>query len=144
VAALTAAAVAARMDRQLALYEESRRFEYVVAELALRWRIAPANVMLAQIDRVMTVASLSTVTLGLLPLTSDAWHEHGFVIMDDPLDGDPLVHVETMTRGITITDPEEVGEYRDTFRRLQAASLTGAEATELLLQIRADLQGSDR
>ena len=137
-----AAAVAARMDRQLALYEESRRFEYVIAEAALRWRIAPANVMLAQIDRVIAVASLSTVTLGLLPLTSDAWHEHGFVIMDDPVDGDPLVHVETMTRGITITDPEEVGQYRDTFRRVQASALTGDDANDLLLQIRAELQGS--
>jgi len=100
--------------------------------------------MLAQIDRVMAVAGLSTVTLGLLPLTSDAWHEHGFVIMDDPVDGDPLVHVETMTRGITITDAQEVGEYRDMFRRVQASALTGAEATELLLEIRGDLQGSGR
>ena len=66
-----AAAIAARMDRQIALYEESRRFEFVIGESALRWRIAPANVMLAQIDRVMAVAGLSTVTLGLLPLTSD-------------------------------------------------------------------------
>lgn len=139
-----AAAVAARMDRQLALYEESRRFEFVIAEAALRWRIAPANVMLAQIDRVMTVATLSTVTLGVLPLTSDAWHEHDFVILDDPLDGDPLVHVETMTRGITITDPEEVGEYRDMFRRVQASALTGPEAAELLQEIRSDLQGPDR
>jgi transcriptional regulator with XRE-family HTH domain len=139
-----AAAIAARMDRQIALYEESRRFEFVVAEAALRWRIAPANVMLAQIDRVMAVAGISTVSLGLLPLTSDAWHEHGFVILDDPVDGDPLAHVETMTRAITITDPEEVGEYRDMFRRVQASALTGAEATELLLRIRAELQGSGR
>jgi transcriptional regulator with XRE-family HTH domain len=139
-----AAAIAARMDRQLALYEESRRFEFVVGEAALRWRIAPANVMLAQIDRVIAVAGISTVSLGLLPLTSDAWHEHGFVILDDPVDGDPLVHIETMTRAITITDAQEVGEYRDMFRRVQASALTGPEAAELLLEIRSDLQGSDR
>ena len=139
-----AAAIAARMDRQVALYEESKRFEFVVAEAALRWRVAPASVMLAQIDRVMAVAGLSAVTLGLLPLTSDAWHEHDFVILDDPVDGDPLVHVETMTRAITIADPEEVGEYRDAFRRLQASALTGVEATELLLQIRAELLSADR
>src|SRR5439155_5602813 len=73
-----AAAIAARMDRQIVLYEESRRFEFVVAEAALRWRVAPVSVMLAQIDRVMAVAGLGAVTLGVLPLTSDAWHEHGF------------------------------------------------------------------
>jgi transcriptional regulator with XRE-family HTH domain len=138
------AAIAARMDRQLALYEESRRFEFVIGEAALRWHIAPANVMLAQIDRVMTVATLSTVTLGLLPLTSNAWHEHGFNVMDDPVDGDPLVGIETMTRAITITDAQEVGEYRDMFRRVQAAALAGAEATDLLLEIRGDLQSPDR
>jgi transcriptional regulator with XRE-family HTH domain len=134
-----AAAIAARMDRQIALYEESKRFEFVVAEAALRWRVAPANVMLAQIDRVMAVAGLSTVTLGVLPLSSDAWHEHDFGILEDPVDGDPLVRIETMTRAVTITDPEEVGEYRDTFRRLQAAALTGPEATDLLQQIRGEL-----
>jgi transcriptional regulator with XRE-family HTH domain len=138
------AAIAARMDRQLALYEESRRFEFVIGEAALRWHIAPANVMLAQIDRVMTVATLSTVTLGLLPLSSNAWHEHGFNVMDDPVDGDPLVGIETMTRAITITDAQEVGEYRDMFRRVQASALTGAEATDLLLEIRGDLQSPDR
>jgi DNA-binding XRE family transcriptional regulator len=138
------AAIAARMDRQLALYEESRRFEFVIGEAALRWHIAPANVMLAQIDRVMTVATLSTVTLGLLPLSSNAWHEHGFNVMDDPVDGDPLVGIETMTRAITITDAQEVGEYRDMFRRVQAAALAGAEATDLLLEIRGDLQSPDR
>jgi len=139
-----AGAIAARMDRQIALYEESRRFEFVIAETALRWRIAPANVMLAQIDRVIAVAGISTVSLGVLPLTSDAWHEHGFVILDDLVDGDPLVHVETMTRAITITDAQEVGEYRDMFRRVQASALTGPEAAELLLDIRSDLQGPDR
>jgi hypothetical protein len=64
--------------------------------------------------------------------------------MDDPVDGDPLVGIETMTRAITITDAQEVGEYRDMFRRVQASALTGAEATDLLLEIRGDLQSPDR
>ena len=43
-------------------------------------------------------------------------------------DGEPGVHVETLTRGLTITDPADVAAYKDAFAELRALAVTGDEA----------------
>src|SRR5262249_13413296 len=55
------AAVASRMERQAILYDEGRRLEFVIAEAALRWRVGPAPVMRAQLDRIASLATLASV-----------------------------------------------------------------------------------
>ncbi|MGH3903931.1 MAG: helix-turn-helix domain-containing protein [Pseudonocardiaceae bacterium] len=136
-----AAAVAARMDRQLVLYEETTRVEFVIAEAALRWRIGPPKVMIAQLDRITALAGLETVTVGLIPLDAqvDTWHEHGFNLVDGRAEDDPVVHIETQTSQVTTTDPAEVAFYRQAFARLRQAAVHGPEAEELLRQIREGL-----
>ena len=47
-----AAAVAGRLNRQAILHDESVHLEFVLAEVALRWPIAPPSVMRAQLDRI--------------------------------------------------------------------------------------------
>jgi transcriptional regulator with XRE-family HTH domain len=47
-----AGAVAARMSRQEILFDEDRRFEFLVTEGALRWRLGPPKLLLTQLDRV--------------------------------------------------------------------------------------------
>ncbi len=140
-AAEIAAAVAARMDRQLLLYEGTTRFEIVIAEAALRWRVGPPHVMLAQLDRITALAGLDTVQLGVIPLNIqvDSWHEHAFVVQDDRLDDDPAVTIETQTSQVTTTDPAEVAFYRDAFARLREAALYEPEVDELLRRIREGL-----
>lgn len=136
-----AAAVAARMDRQLVLYEGKTRFEFVIAEAALRWRVGPPLVMLAQLDRVTALAGLDNVQIVVIPLDTevDAWHEHGFTLLADRPDDDPVVHIETQTSAVTTTDPDEVAFYRHAFARLQEAALHGREADALLRRVRDDL-----
>ncbi|MGQ0775322.1 MAG: helix-turn-helix domain-containing protein [Pseudonocardiales bacterium] len=136
-----AAAVAARMDRQLLLYEGTRRFEFVIAEAALRWRVGPPYVMLAQLDRITAVASLDSVDVRVIPLDTelDAWHEHEFNLKDDRTDDDPVVTVETQTSQVTTIDPTEVAFYREAFARLREAALHGPEADELVRRIRDGL-----
>ena len=56
-----AAAVAARIERQQALYQPGKRFEFLITEAALRLRVGPAHVVRGQVDRIMTVMSLDTV-----------------------------------------------------------------------------------
>ncbi len=136
-----AAAVAARVDRQLLLYEGTARFEFVITEAALRWRVGLPHVMLAQLDRITAIASLDSVDVRAIPLDIelDTWHEHGFNLKDDHGDDDPVVTVETQTSQVTTTDPAEVAFYRDAFARLQEAALHGPEADTLLRRIREGL-----
>jgi len=130
-----AAAVAARMDRQVILYEETRHFEFVMAGAALYWRPGPPTLMRAQLDRVSTIAALSNVTVGVIPLSTEvtAWCDHGFNILDDRGDGkDPVVHVETLTTPVNVTDPDDVAAYQDVFSHLRAVAVTGADAQQLI------------
>ncbi|MGH3936579.1 MAG: helix-turn-helix domain-containing protein [Pseudonocardiaceae bacterium] len=140
-AADIAAAVAGRMDRQLALYKGITRFEFVITEAALRWWVGPPNVMLAQLDRITALIGLDSVHVGVIPLDMEVgvWHEHGFAVFDDRPDDDPVVTVETQTTQVTTTDPAEVAFYRDAFARLREAALQGAEADALLHRIRDGL-----
>jgi Domain of unknown function (DUF5753) len=62
------AAVAVRMQRQTILYDQDKRFEFIVTEGALRWRPGPAKLMRAQLDRLASLASLPNVTLNLVGL----------------------------------------------------------------------------
>jgi transcriptional regulator with XRE-family HTH domain len=136
-----AAAVAARMNRQVILYDESKHLEFVLAEAALRWRLGPPSLMRAQMDRIITLSALGNVAIGIIPETAEAseWHDHGFNILDDCGDaGDAVVHVETLTSGLTITDPTDVAAYRDTFARLRGLAVTGDNARALLQQVLAD------
>ncbi|MGH3897693.1 MAG: helix-turn-helix domain-containing protein [Pseudonocardiaceae bacterium] len=136
-----AAAVAARVDRQLLLYEGTARFEFVVTEAALRWRVGPRHVMLAQVDRITALVSLDSVDVRVIPLDIelDTWHEHGFNLKDDCPADDPVVTVETQTRQVTTTDPAEVRFYRDAFVRLREAALHGPAADALVRRIREGL-----
>ncbi|HEY6423686.1 MAG TPA: helix-turn-helix transcriptional regulator [Pseudonocardiaceae bacterium] len=136
-----AAAVAGRMDRQLALYEGATRYEFVITEAALRWWVGPPKVMLAQLDRITALAELNSVQVGVIPLDTEvgAWHEHGFAVFEDRPDDDPAVTIETQTSQVTTTDPLEVAFYRDAFVRLREVALHGPEADALLRRIREGL-----
>jgi len=130
-----AAGVAARMARQVILYEESGRFEFVMTSASLYWRPGPVSMMRAQLDRVSTIAALGNVTVGIIPLGTEvtAWCDHGFDIFDDRGEaGLPVVHVENLTSALNVEDPEDVAAYRDAFSRLREAAVTGEEARHLI------------
>jgi transcriptional regulator with XRE-family HTH domain len=137
-------AVAARMNRQAILYSEDKRFEFVLTEAGLRWRLGPPELMLAQLDRVGTAATLPNVSLGIVPLGAEVpvWHSHGFVAFDDRRGG-PVVHVETLTSAVNVRSPDDVGRYLEAFARLQAAAVMGAEARALLEQLALDVRQAD-
>ena len=127
------AAVAARMNRQAILYDEARHLEFVMTEGAVRWRLGPPSLMLAQLDRIVTVSSLENVTIGVIPLDAEAdvWHDHGFNILDERDEDEPVVHVETLTSGLTITAAEDVAAFRERFARLRELAVTGDDARGL-------------
>ena len=59
-------AVAARVQRQEILYRPDKRFRFVLTEAALRFRLCPPEVMLGQLDRLVSLSQLPDVRLGII------------------------------------------------------------------------------
>lgn len=106
------AAVAARMARQQALYSATK-FHFVIGESVLRHRVCPGDVMEGQLDRLMGVATMRSVHLGVIPFWRQypgASPAHGFVIYDRA-----RVKVETLTAELTLEEPSEIESYLGIF-----------------------------
>jgi hypothetical protein len=71
------------------------------------------------------------------------WRSTGFVIYDEVEDGDPLVHIEWLTRPYNESEPEAVETCRRAFTNLLSASVTGNEARRLIGTAAHDLQTDD-
>ncbi|MFJ8114089.1 helix-turn-helix domain-containing protein [Streptomyces sp. NPDC096132] len=133
-------AVAARVERQSLLYEPGRESVFVLTEGVLRtWPGSPA-LMLAQLDRLLAVESLSTVRLGVIPWRRavPVMPRHGFTLCDQG----PVI-VETFRGEQVVEDSAEVAAYEETFGRFEGAAVFGAEVRELLLQVMADFRDLD-
>jgi len=137
-----AAAVAARLDRQLALYEDGRRFEFLLTEAALRWRPGPPRLMIAQLDRVATVSTLDNVSIGLIPFSAEAdtVYSHGFALYDDGDDAEAFVLVEVDHGCLTVSDPDDVALYARRWSSLRKSAVFGDEAQDLLGALSAELR----
>ena len=130
-----AAAVATRMERQQALYQPGKRFEFLITEAALRLRVGPAYVVRGQVDRITTVMSLDTVDIGVLPLNAktDVIPWCGFNLYDDLTDDQPaFVTVELPHAWLTVSDPADVGIYQQQLAAIRQAALHGTNARQLL------------
>jgi hypothetical protein len=127
-----AQAVRERLERQSILYDQAKQFEFLLTESALRWRPGPAELMRAQLDRLMSVASLRNVSIGVLMLDQEAPDAflHPFVIFE--LDDEALVTVETFSAEMQVNDPQEVAVYRRTLDRFRESALWGDRAIEVI------------
>jgi len=79
--------VAVRMERQRVLYRSGRRIDCVLEEQALRTWFGTADTQAGQLDRLLAVMSLPTVSVGIIPLMTerDAVGSAGFWMFDDRL-----------------------------------------------------------
>jgi hypothetical protein len=127
-----AGAVAQRIERQAVLYDQTKRFEFIITEGALRWRPGPPELMVAQLDRLISVASLPNVSLGVLMLEQEApdAYLHPFVIFE--LDDEELVTVETLSAELQVNEPQEVAVYRRTLERYRGAARWGDQAVRAI------------
>ncbi|RKN39735.1 helix-turn-helix domain-containing protein [Streptomyces hoynatensis] len=122
-------AVAARMDRQRVLYESGRSFAFLVEESVLRSGVGGRDVMIGQLAHLITVGSLPTVSVGVVPMRADRarWPVEGFWIYDAA-----QVNVELVSGYLTLTQPREVAMYADTFAELAELAVYGAAARALI------------
>lgn len=138
-------AVAGRVHRQLALYKKDRKFEFLITEAALRWRPGPTEMLLAQLDRVTSLSTLSNVSIGLIPHAAQAVvpTSHGFVIYDGPEgDFDAFVTIETIHANLTVNDPSDVELYRSRWSLLRQMAVFDDEARKFLATLGTDLRDS--
>ncbi|MGW1982741.1 helix-turn-helix domain-containing protein [Streptomyces collinus] len=125
-------AVAARVERQSALYEPGRESVFVLTEAVLRtWPGTPA-LMLAQLDRLLAVDSLSSVRLGVIPWRRavPVLPRHGFTVCDQQ-----AVVVESFAGEQMLADPAEVAAYEEMFGAFERAAMFGGEVRDLLLRV---------
>ncbi len=108
-------AVAARLERQSILYDQTKQFDFLITESALRWR--PRGVdMRPQVDRLISVASLPNVTLMVIPLgEAPIPHLHPFVMWG--LEEGVIVSVETYSAELWVREAADVARYREVWER---------------------------
>jgi transcriptional regulator with XRE-family HTH domain len=130
-------AVAARLERQTVLYDQDKRFDFVLTEAALLWRPGPPELMHAQMDRLLSIETLPNVHIGVVPFGREATalYANGFTIFEVP--DDPIVLVEILTTDLMLSDARDLSAYREAFGRLQDAAVTGQEARSLISSITA-------
>ncbi len=130
------AAVAVRMQRQQVIYERGRRFAVVLEEQALRTLFGDIEVQAGQLDRLLTVMSLPSVSVGIIPLmvARTGVASTGFWIFDEA-----MVALETPTASIEVTRPQEIALYGRMFGHLQTTAVYGRQARAIVSAAVRDL-----
>jgi transcriptional regulator with XRE-family HTH domain len=125
--------------QQRILYDTSKQIRVVVHEAALRIRYGPADTMLGQLDRLLSLTGLPSLELGVIPFSTvvPVLGLSGFIVYDDH-----LVIVETLTGEQQLSDPAEVSRYVSWLGLLRQAAVTGREAATVIQLAADDLQSS--
>lgn len=122
-------AVAVRMKRQRIIHEGDHRFSIIVEESVLRSRIGGIETMAAQLGHLLSIASLPSISLGVIPMTAARTLRavEGFWIFDDE-----RVNVELVSGWLTITQPREIAAYVKVFMSLANMAVFGPPARGLI------------
>lgn len=132
----TEAAVRSRMKRQEWLYQPGKKLQVLLWEAALRTLICPPSVLAAQLDRLVGVIGMDTVTLGIVPLgaTVKVPPANGFYILDDRLAITEDWHAE-----LWLDDADSVSTYQRVWQALRRSAVSGADAQRVLAEARRAL-----
>jgi len=125
-------AVHALRARRTRLDAKDKRFEFLLTEAGLRWRVGSARVMSNQIDFVRQTMRRPNVDVGVIPFDAVATEIdlNSFQVYDDR-----TVTVSVLTGNATITDPRDVGQYTALFTRLGSLALRGKDLDGVLERI---------
>lgn len=131
-------AVRLRLRRQEVLYESGKQFRFLLTEASLRLAYAPPSTMRGQLDRLLTLASLDTIQIGVLRFGTEIplLLHNPFWIRDDS-----LVLVETYSAELALRDPEDVALYERVFGMLWEAADNGGDAQQVLTSAMQDMVG---
>lgn len=128
-----------RLERQRLLGTGTNSFAFVLEAPALYTNIGGAEVMGEQFDRLIEVASLPYVSVGIIPLGQrrKLYPGEGFYLFDEQ-----LVRQEFWTGALRSSQPEDVGYFLRAFAALRDQAVFGAAAVEQIEAARGRLQAT--
>ncbi|MEU0506832.1 helix-turn-helix transcriptional regulator [Nocardia sp. NPDC005998] len=122
--------IAARIERQQVLRHGNHRFNFVLAEQVLYTTVGSDDIMIGQLDHLLSVMRLPNVVVSVIPTMSDYQvPTTNFVIFDRR-----VAHVETISAELTITQPRELVLYEQVFQTLLGQAVIGEAARVLIGQ----------
>ena len=130
--------VAGREQRQEILRDRTKRFAFFMNEAALRCRDIPSEVMAEQLDRILLLAAMRHIAVGIVPRDVMVPASTAFVVLDDR-----AVLIDLDTTEVIIREPDQVSRYRDIFDRLTARAVTGRALAALVQEIAGTLAEAD-
>lgn len=138
--------VAARLYRQRRLTDEEFPLHLlaVVDEAALRRKVGGAKVMRDQLDHLVMVSELDTVSLQVLPNDTGAHPsmDGPFVILAFPEGSEPSVlHMVYLQGWLQVDKPEDVARAKGVFDRLRSEALSPTDSVAFIEQVADELRG---
>ncbi|MEU9887065.1 helix-turn-helix transcriptional regulator [Sphaerisporangium sp. NPDC051011] len=132
-----AKAAAIRVQAQAVLFEDGRRFSFVLTEGAVRTWPGSPSLMVAQLDRLIQVSTLEHVRLGVVPwsVEAPAFPLHGFTIFDGAVSV-----AEVFTGDAVVTDPGDVAAHREVLDAFAGVAVYGDALRSLLADIGTDFR----
>lgn len=130
--------IAGRRDRQRILYDESKRFRFLLTEAALRTRVAAASVLRAQLRRILALdEGFDHIEIRVIPTGAPlrSWALTGFDITGE------VVEVELHTSQVVVHELPEVAEYLELFESLWPQGVAAAEMAALVRRVDRWLAG---
>lgn len=133
-------AVAKRMQRQEMLYRTDKAFHFVITDSTLRNRVCSVDILLGQLDRLVSLTSLRNVRLGVIGYETQYVIDprHGFMLYNSD-----LVRVETYSAELNLRQPYEIELYTSTFDRLAAVAGYGGAARAIINRAIHDLTSGE-
>lgn len=121
-------AVAERTDRQRILTRAGHRFEFVIEEQVLRYRLCATGILSGQLQHLREISRLAQVSLGIIPQRASRHRilpSEGFVMFDTG-----LVTVELVSGVLSVTQPREIAMYTTDFADLASIAVYGRAARQ--------------
>jgi transcriptional regulator with XRE-family HTH domain len=130
--------VALRMERQRLTRSSPPKVWAVLDEAALRREVGGSEVMRVQLEYLLELAGLPTVSLQVVPFGGGAHPAMGrpFVILvfGECVDPD-VVYLEDLTSALWVENVAEVDRYNVFFNHLQATALSFDESAALITEV---------
>ncbi|MFI7322093.1 helix-turn-helix domain-containing protein [Streptomyces venezuelae] len=122
-------AVAMKLERQAILYDDTKRFTFLLTEQAANWAVVPGPAMAVQIDRLISLSRLPRVRIGIIPSGTPIARGpmNTFTVYDQR-----LATVETFTGRIVFQEARDILEHLGVFDLYERKALFGDEAREIL------------
>jgi hypothetical protein len=125
-----------RQARKRCLYDGRHRFVLLIEEAVLRAGYGGKDVMLAQLAHLLSISTLPSVALGIVPARPDrmAWAVEDFWLFDND-----QVNVELVSGHLTLTHHRDVKMYAQAFDDLREQAAFGANARAVITSALSEL-----